>query len=228
MANNKLILLRHGQSLWNKLNIFTGWVDVPLSSKGIEEALHSGKLLQDIPIDIIFTSTLIRAQMTALLAMSVHHSGKVPVIQHNEKGQADDWFKFNNPKTQEQTIPVICAWQLNERMYGELQGLNKAEVIAKVGAEQVQMWRRSFDTAPPKGESLKMTAERTLPYFDNQIMGQLRQGKTVLVAAHGNSLRSIMMELDALSESEVVGLEIPFGIPIIYEFDNDKLIKHAE
>lgn len=226
MAKNKLILLRHGQSQWNKNNLFTGWVDVPLSTQGIEEALKSGQLIKNYPIDIIYTSTLIRAQMTALLAMSVHESGKVPVIQH-KNGKHPEYSKIYSQTTEAETIPVICAWELNERMYGELQGLNKAEIKAQVGEEQLQIWRRSYDIPPPKAESLKMTAQRTLPFFDNVIFPQLKQGKNILISAHGNSLRSIIMELDQLSETEVVSLEIPFGIPIIYEYENDQLKKHA-
>lgn len=223
----KLILMRHGQSQWNLYNLFSGWVDIPLSLKGVEEALEGGRQIQNEPIDVIFTSTLIRAQMTAMLAMTVHHSGKVPVILHPGEGKLEDWAKIHSPSAQAQTIPVICAWELNERMYGDLQGLNKAELAEKYGAEQVQIWRRSYDVPPPKGESLKMTAARTIPYFEQAIVPLIKQGLNVFVAAHGNSLRSIIMDLDELSEQEVVKLELPTGLPVIYVYENDKFIKQS-
>lgn len=216
----KLILMRHGQSQWNFLNLFTGWVDVPLSTIGVQEALEGGKKIQNEPIDIIFTSTLIRAQMTAMLAMTFHHSKKVPVILHHKKEEHADWMNIHSSDTLDQTIPVITAWQLNERMYGKLQGLNKKELAERYGKEQVQIWRRSFDVPPPGGESLKMTAERTIPYFKEEIIPYLQQGKNVFVAAHGNSLRSIIMKLDQLNTQEVVSLELPTGIPIIYSYEN--------
>lgn len=216
----KLILMRHGQSQWNLLNLFTGWVDIPLSTLGIEEALKGGEKISEEPIDIIFTSTLSRAQMTAMLAMTRHKSGKVPVIQHSGEGKIDRWAKIYSEKTAESTVPVICAWELNERMYGELQGLNKTELAEKYGKEQVQIWRRSFDVPPPNGESLKMTAERTIPYFEQTIVPYLQKGYGVFVAAHGNSLRSIMMDLDRLTAEQVVSLELPTGEPIIYDYRN--------
>lgn len=226
MSQVKLILMRHGESVWNKLNLFTGWVDVPLSPKGIEEALSGGKLIKDIPIDVIFTSTLVRAQMTAFLAMSQHHSKKVPVILHpSQEGHLHDWANIYGVEAAKNIIPVYRAWELNERMYGELQGLNKAETIAKFGAEQVQIWRRSYDTAPPNGESLAMTAARSIPYFEEKIIPELKKGLNVFVSAHGNSLRSIMMDLDGLSKEEVVRLELETGKPIIYEFQNNTFSK---
>jgi len=206
-----LIMMRHGQSEWNKKNLFTGWVDVPLSPKGIEEATKGGEQIADLPIEVIYTSTLIRAQMTAMLAMTSHHSGKIPVILH----EGQEWGKSYGDTN---TIPVYEAWELNERYYGELQGSDKDQMRAKYGAEQVQIWRRSFDTPPPNGEALKDTAERTLPYFRKQIVPDLESGKNVFIAAHGNSLRAIVMELESLSPDEVVKLEIATGVPLIYEF----------
>lgn len=214
---SKLILIRHGQSEWNKKNIFTGWVDIPLSVEGVEEAFRGGQQISHLPIDIIYTSTLIRGIMTAMLVMNVHSSGKTPVILH-EDGDFVEWFQA--PK--DDLVPVKCAWQLNERMYGDLQGQNKQQVKEKFGEAQFKLWRRSYDVPPPNGESLEMTAKRTLPYFDMEIIPQLQAGKNVLVSAHGNSLRSIVMELDGLSEEEVVALEIPTGVPIIYDFENGK------
>lgn len=217
----KLILVRHGQSVWNQLNFFTGWVDVPLSSKGVEESLYVGNLIKEIPIDVIFTSTLVRAQMTAFLAMSLHQSGKVPVLLHPPESKLADWGKIYSSTTLEKTIPTYAAWELNERMYGDLQGLNKGDTIEKYGLEQVQKWRRSYSIAPPNGESLEMTAERAIPYFQNKIVPELEKGKNVFVAAHGNSLRSIIMVLDKLSKEQVVHLELETGFPIIYDFDGE-------
>jgi len=207
-----LILMRHGESEWNRQNRFTGWVDVPLSPKGIEEALQGGDLICDLPIDVIVMTTLIRSQMTAMLAMSRHRGGRVPVILH----PGEDWRTIYNKDAP--MIPVITCSDLNERMYGELQGYNKAKTAEKYGKDQVHIWRRSFAVAPPSGESLKDTSLRSIPYFKNVIAPMLKEGKNVLVSAHGNSLRSIVMYLDRLSEDEVVNLEIPLARPIIYRY----------
>jgi 2,3-bisphosphoglycerate-dependent phosphoglycerate mutase len=223
----KLILMRHGQSQWNLHNLFTGWVDIPLSAAGVEEALEGGRFIQNEPIDIIFTSTLIRAQMTAMLAMTIHHSGKVPVILHPGEGKLEEWGQIYSSAAQSQTIPVIRAWELNERMYGQLQGVNKKELAEKFGTEQVQIWRRSFDVPPPEGESLEMTAARSIPYFDQNIVPCLQRGQNVFIAAHGNSLRSIIMELDGLNAEEVVRLELPTGLPVIYHYDNGQFTKKS-
>lgn len=217
---SKLILLRHGQSEWNKKNLFTGWIDIPLSQEGIEEALDAGRILQDIPIDLIFSSTLIRAIDTALLAMSLHRSGRIVVIDHRGEGKLEAWGKCYNEKVEKQFIPLLRAWELNERMYGQLQGKNKDEVRQQYGEKQFKLWRRSYDVPPPEGESLKMTAERTLPYFEEVVTKALEANKNVLIAAHGNSIRSIVMKLDNLSEEEVVHLEIRTGKPLIYEYQN--------
>lgn len=221
----KLILMRHGQSQWNLYNLFTGWVDIPLSAVGVEEAFEGGRRIQNEPIDIIFTSTLIRAQMTAMLVMTIHHSGKVPVILHPGEGKLEEWGQIYSPLACSQTIPVIRAWELNERMYGQLQGVNKKELAEKYGTEQVQIWRRSFDVPPPEGESLEMTAARSIPYFEENIVPCLQRGQNVFVAAHGNSLRSIMMKLDSLSAQEVVRLELPTGLPVIYHYENGTFTK---
>jgi 2,3-bisphosphoglycerate-dependent phosphoglycerate mutase len=211
----KLILMRHGESVWNQQNLFTGWVDIPMNQKGIEESIEGGKKIRDEPIDVVFTSALIRAQMTVALALLNHASGKVPVFQH--PGEA--WSQIHSESTQKQTIPVFMASELNERMYGKLQGLNKAETAKKYGAEQVQLWRRSFDVAPPEGESLEMTAQRTWPYFQKKILPLLEKGQNVFIAAHGNSLRSILMHIQKLTPQEVVALEIATGEPMIYQYE---------
>lgn len=225
--STKLILMRHGQSKWNELNLFTGWVDIPLSDKGIDEAILAGKKVKDIPIDIIFTSSLVRAQMTAMLVMAQHSSGKVPLITQSHDGKFENWAKIHSKEAQESCIPVVESWHLNERMYGDLQGLNKKETMDKYGVEQVQIWRRSYDVPPPNGESLKMTAARTIPYFLEEIVPQLKLGKNVFVSAHGNSLRSIIMQLDQLSPEQVVKLELATGEPILYEY-HDGVISRCE
>jgi len=188
----KLILLRHGESQWNSENRFTGWIDIGLTEKGKKEAFEAGKLIKDIPIDCAFTSVLIRAIDTLTEAL---------------KG-AD-----------QELVPIAEDAALNERMYGDLQGLNKAECAEKFGAAQVKIWRRSYDIPPPNGESLKDTAIRTLPYFEKNILPLVKEGKNVLVSAHGNSLRAIVMDLDKLTKEEVVELNIPNAVPIVYEID---------
>lgn len=216
-----LILMRHGQSAWNQKNLFTGWVDIPLSEKGVQESIEGGKLFCDLPIDRIFTSTLIRSHMTLVLAMLQHKSGKIPVFQHRgEKEQA--WGRIHSKETEETVIPVIKAWELNERMYGELQGQNKEETAKRFGKDQVQLWRRSFDTAPPQGESLAMTAERTLPYFQQEIVPLLGKGKNILICAHGNSIRSIVMHLEQLSKEEILHFELKTGESLFYSFSDGK------
>ena len=189
----RLILVRHGQSVWNASNRFTGWTDVDLSEQGVEEAEDAGRQLAGIRIDVVHTSDLVRAQRTAEI-----------IMRHNE--------------TQED-VPTKYDWRLNERHYGALQGLNKAETAEQHGAEQVHIWRRSFDVAPPEGESLEMTAERTIPYFTEEVLPDLVSGKNVLVSAHGNSLRSIVMHIDGISPEDIVSLEIPTGEPIHYSYE---------
>ncbi len=220
----KLILLRHGQSQWNLLNRFTGWVDVSLTEKGIKEAQSAGKKIKDIPIDVIFTSELVRAQMTATLAMDKHQSND-PLLFIHAKGKGKEWgIESCLKEAVNRCIPTHVNWRLNERFYGKLQGMNKDEARKKFGKDQVHIWRRSFDVPPPNGESLKMTLKRTLPYFKNEILPQLKK-KNVLIAAHGNSLRAISMFIEGLSEEQVLGLEIPTGKPIIYEYSKGQFKK---
>lgn len=219
-----LILLRHGESMWNKKNLFTGWVDVPLSEKGIQEALQAGKRLSLLPIDIIFCSTLVRAMMTAMLAMSVRHDSKTPVVMH-EKGKLKTWGAIYSEATNKEIIPVYCHSALNERMYGKLQGLNKRETMDVYGEEQVKVWRRSFATRPPSGESLELTTKRTIPYFEAQVLPHILAKKNVLISAHGNSLRACVKYIENLSDDEVVSLEIATGEPIVYEWHQDKFVK---
>ena len=187
----KLILVRHGQSLWNLEDRFTGWVDVPLTDLGREEARAAGKKLAGTKVDVAYTSDLARAQNTLRLML--------------EAMGVD--------------VPTIRDGALNERHYGDLQGLNKARTAEKYGAEQVKIWRRSYDVPPPGagGESLKMTAARTLPFFDRCVLGDIAQGKNVLVVAHGNSNRSIVMQLDKLDEAGVLELNLGTAVPLVYE-----------
>lgn len=221
---NQLILLRHGQSMWNLANRFTGWVDVPLSSQGVNEALNAGRALAEQPIDVIFTSTLVRAQHTAMLVMSQHQSGKTPIIQHESELMREKCIIYSE-EAKDKLIPVYTDWRLNERYYGRLQGSNKSETIAEYGEDQVHIWRRSFDVPPPDGESLKMTCERTIPYFQEKIIPRLMSGENVLLAAHGNSLRSIVMQIEQLTPDQVLSLEIATGDPIIYNIQDESLVR---
>ncbi len=217
----KLVLVRHGESEWNRLNLFTGWTDVPLSDKGREEAAEGGRLLKEegFDFDLCYTSYLRRAINTLDLVLN----------------QMDrSW------------LPVEKSWRLNERHYGALQGLNKAETAAKYGEEQVLVWRRSFDVPPlaleesdernprtqeqyrgidpaqlPLTESLATTIERAWPYFEGTILPQMKAGKRVLIAAHGNSLRALVKKFDKLSDEDIIGVNIPTGVPLVYEFDDE-------
>jgi len=223
-----LILMRHGQSIWNAQNRFTGWTDVELSELGVEEAIAAGDQIADLPIDEIHTSALIRAQMTALLSLSRHNSNRSPEFNFAEDSGDDErlenlhkeWEKISEGKTTDEALPVHVSWQLNERMYGDLQGLEHQATRDKFGDEQVHIWRRSYDIPPPNGESLEMTAARTIPYLSDVIIPALSAGKNIFVAAHGNSLRSIIMHLDGMSREQVLSLEVPTGEPIVYSMEN--------
>lgn len=197
----KLFLVRHGQSLWNLENRFTGWQDIDITEVGIEEARKAGIVLKKERIDIAFTSALIRAQHTLNLILE-------------ETGNTH--------------IPVVTDKALNERSYGNLEGLNKAETALKYGDEQVHTWRRSYDVVPPGGESLKDTYNRVIPYFEAQIVPPLRQGKNVLVVAHGNSLRALIMYLEHLSPEEILEREIATGVPLTYFFDENFHVSRVE
>ncbi|MEE3003304.1 MAG: histidine phosphatase family protein [Pseudomonadota bacterium] len=215
----ELILLRHGQSVWNKENLFTGWVNIGLSEQGIQEALAAGNEIQNTALDYVFVSSLIRAQQTAMLALA-NYPRHATLIPQNKENSA--WQDSDNSEL----LPVYEDWRLNERYYGDLQGLNKQETIDKYGKEQVHIWRRSFDTPPPNGESLAMTAARTLPQFKENILPKLAEDKNILIVAHGNSLRSIIMEIEGLSASEITAHEIPTGKPIFYKYLKGKFQKN--
>ena len=223
----KLVLVRHGESEWNKLNLFTGWTDVDLSEKGHEEAANAGKLLKSsgYDFDIAYTSYLKRA---------------IHTLNHILDEMDRTW------------LPVVKSWKLNERHYGALQGLNKAETAKKYGEDQVKIWRRSYDVKPPAledddprsakaqamyrdvdpavlppNESLETTVARAVPFFNEVIKKDMAAGKRVIIAAHGNSLRALVKYFDNLSNDEIIGVNIPTGTPLVYEFDDDfKVIKH--
>ena len=196
-----LVIVRHGQSLWNKENRFTGWVDIDLSALGMEEAREAGRMLKEkgYKFDVAFTSVLIRATKTLELILE-------------ETGQKD--------------LMIYRDQALNERLYGDLQGTNKNTARERLGEVQVQIWRRSYDVAPPGGESLKDTTARVLPYFEEEIVPHLKNGENVLISAHGNSLRALVKQLEGLSDDEIVRVEIPTGIPKVYELDDElKVLK---
>ena len=196
MRSRNLVLVRHGQSEWSAKNLFTGWKDPGLTDQGLAEAKNAGKLILDesIQFDFMYTSMLSRAQKTGDIILGV--------LNHKE-------------------IPIVKNEALNERDYGSLAGLNKDDAKKKWGEEQVHIWRRSFDIPPPDGESLKDTADRVLPYFEAEIMPKVISGSSILIAAHGNSLRALIMKLDSISSEDIVKLEIPTGAPIRYKFTAD-------
>lgn len=189
-----LVLVRHGQSLWNLENRFTGWVDVPLTAQGVEEAKKAAGLLAGMKFDVAYTSALKRASHTLEIIL-------------DEMGTPD--------------VPVISNLALNERDYGDLSGLNKDQTRARYGEEQVHIWRRSYAVAPPGGESLADTRARSVPFFERAILGDIQQGKNVLVAAHGNSNRSIVMALEDVSPEDIVKLELATGVPRVYDLDKE-------
>lgn len=225
-----LILTRHGQSLWNAANKFTGWVDVPLSERGRAEATIASTKLRDFRVDVCYTSKLIRAIETAIVILTECDDicgGKIPIIKHDDNDiDWHGWDKYDgNP---EEELPIYTYAFLDERYYGKLQGKNKAETAAIYGEDQVHLWRRSYDEPPPGGESLEDTQERVVPCFKQRIMPHLLQGDNVLISAHGNSLRAIIMYLDNLTPEEVVKLELGTGIPIVYEFNSDGSIQNKQ
>ena len=211
-----MVLVRHGQSQWNLENRFTGWVDVPLSLKGRQEATSAGKKLKDMRFDAIYISHLMRAIQTIHYILLELSDQRIPIIYHEEE-RIHEWEHYSGDRNNE--IPIYQSVALAERYYGDLQGLNKADTMKKYGEEQVRLWRRSYDINPPNGESLKSTCERTIPYYMNHILPQLQAGRTVLIVAHGNSLRSITKYVENISDTDIPNVEIPTGMPIMYTFD---------
>ena len=203
MKNKNLILVRHGQSEWNQKNVFTGWENPGLTQKGREEAKLAGILIKNLKIkfNYLFTSALVRAQVTGTIILD---------------------------NVNQENVKIIKDKALNERFYGDLQGLNKDECRKKFGEDQVQIWRRSYDIGPPGGESLKETGERVMPFFLNEIFPLILKGENIIVSAHGNSLRSLIKYLDKISSEEIVKLEIPTGSPIHYLFDDSGEILHKK
>ncbi len=212
-----LILVRHGKSLWNKENRFTGWIDVPLAPEGWTEAEKAGELLKNFTFDAAYTSHLQRAIITLHVILRKNESGKTPIFLPAEGTVPRQQYEL---KPEE--FPVfVYEVALAERHYGNLQGKYKHEIEAEVGEEQFVKWRRGYDTPPPNGESLKNTLERAVPYFQQEIIPRLQKGETVLVAAHGNSLRAVTKFLEDIPDDIITGLEIPTGAPIIYKLDFD-------
>ena len=201
MNSNYLVLVRHGQSEWNEKNLFTGWKDPGLTQKGVEEAKKAGHQLNKLGLnfDIMHTSGLIRAQLTGQIIFDILGQDNLEIIENQA---------------------------LNERDYGKLTGLNKDEAREKFGVDQVQIWRRSYDTPPPGGESLKDTYNRVIPYFESEIL-PLMKDKNVLISAHGNSLRALVKYLDKISEEDIIKLEIATGEPIFYKFTDGKFVKES-
>jgi len=222
MTLAKMVLVRHGQSQWNLENRFTGWMDIPLSMKGRQEAESAGEKLRDIRFDTIYISHLIRAIQTLDYILLKLQDKRIPIIYHEEQ-RIHDWEHYSGDRNNE--IPIYQSVDLAERYYGDLQGLNKAETMKEYGEYQVHLWRRSYDINPPNGESLKDTCERTIPYYKNHILPELQRGKTVLIVAHGNSLRSIIKYVENISDTEIPNLEIPTGVPIVYSFDSQMALK---
>jgi 2,3-bisphosphoglycerate-dependent phosphoglycerate mutase len=220
----QLILLRHFQSQWNLENRFTGWVNVPLSREGIRQAEKVSQKLSEIKIDAIYTSPLIRNQDTVLRIFE-HLVEKYPIFIHFE-GKMKEWGKFE--KINNNFIPVFVSERLNERYYGKLQGLNKEMISKKYGPEKVHLWRRSFNDAPPGGESLKETLKRAMPLYTDHIAKDLKKDKTILVVASHNPLRALVKHIEGISEKEIASLEIPAATLIKYEFDGNLKLKNKE
>lgn len=219
----KLILIRHGQSIWNLENRFTGWADIPLSKKGIKEAKIAGKKLQHMRFDVAFTSELMRAQETLIKILDINdNDNKFFRIHDLHKGRYNRFLK-KHPEMN--YLKLFVSEALNERDYGDLEGLNKDEMRKKYGEEQVHIWRRSFDVPPPNGECLKDTYKRSVPYFKKHILKEIKEGRNVIVAAHGNSLRAIIMFLENISKDKIMEVELKTGTPIIYEMTKDLKIR---
>ena len=215
----KLVLLRHGESIWNKKNLFTGWIDIPLSENGINEAFNTGEKISEIDFDLVYVSKLERSIQTAMLIMIKNKSEKSPIIIHND-------IEWSNIEAHNITnyIPVYQDQRLNERYYGKLQGKNKKEVGEQFGVEQLKKWRRSYSERPPNGESLCDTVTRTKSFLIEEIVEKIDKNN-ILVVAHGNSVRSLIMQIENISENEICTLEIGTCVPIIYEYRNKKFNK---
>ena len=216
---SRLFLVRHGQSVWNLQNRFTGWVDVSLSRQGVIEAQQAAALLIDEHFDLAFTSALLRAQDSLYEILRQNRNCAQHVRVHE---QSSEWYEHYTPgEGDAHELKIYVSEKLNERYYGDLQGLNKDWASQRYGAEQVHLWRRSYDIPPPNGESLQMTAARTIPYYRERIVPHLRNGDNVLVSAHGNSLRSIIMHIEQMTPQQIIDYELATGAPHMYAFDDD-------
>lgn len=221
---SQLILIRHGQSIWNLQNRFTGWVDISLSGQGVLEAQQAARLLIDERFDVAFSSALMRAQDSLYEILRRNHHCAQYVRVHE---QSSSWYEHFTPvEDDRKELKIYVSEKLNERYYGDLQGLNKDWASQHYGAEQVHLWRRSYDIPPPGGESLQMTAARTLPYYREHIVPHLQRGETVLISAHGNSLRAIIMHIEQMTPKQIIEYELATAVPHVYVFDEDmRLIK---
>lgn len=215
----KLVLIRHGQSVWNLENRFTGWADVALSKKGILEAKNAGRKLKDFKFDAAYTSELMRAQMTLFEILNINNNDNKFFKAHLKDSVR--YNKFFRKQKELNYIKLTLAEQLNERDYGDLEGLNKLDTAKKFGDEQVHIWRRSYDVAPPGGECLKDTYKRAVPYYKKVIEKDLKKNKNVIIAAHGNSLRAIIKYIEKISDKDIVNLEIKTGTPLVFDFDEN-------
>ncbi len=213
----KLFLLRHLKSQWNLENRFSGWVDMPLSKEGADYAKEVAALLKDEKFDIIYSSPLIRAIQTVIKVLR-HLGEKYPILLHIDGGKMQKWGQFKIPDGANDYYPVYVSEKLNERSYGDLQGLDKQATIDKYGAEKVHLWRRSYNEAPPGGESLKDVCKRVTPFYKKCIEKDLKAGKNVLVVASHNSLRAIVKYIENISEDKIIELELPFGAFVKYDF----------
>ncbi|MFP4189942.1 MAG: 2,3-bisphosphoglycerate-dependent phosphoglycerate mutase [Candidatus Woesearchaeota archaeon] len=216
-----LVLVRHGQSMWNLANKFTGWVDVPLSERGILEAMQAAKDLQSLKFDVAFTSNLIRAHQTLFSIMASQK--RISVMVHDDSKHKR--YYLHPDVIEKDEVPVYQYQKLNERFYGDLQGMDKDQARRRFGKEQVFKWRRSYSVRPPHGESLKDVCRRSVPCFEKMIMPVVKEKKNVLVSAHGNSLRAIIKHLDGISDDDIPHLELPTGKPIVYKYMRGKLLK---
>jgi 2,3-bisphosphoglycerate-dependent phosphoglycerate mutase len=216
---NYLVLVRHGESRWNIANKFTGWVDVPLSERGVQEAVTAAKSLDDLNLEVAFSSKLERAQATLLIILSSQDQTGI-FIHEEEKGNK---WQINSNKLGNNDIPVYSNSALNERYYGELQGVDKNKARKKYGEKKVFGWRRGYSNTPPMGESLKDVYHRVVPYFKTRVMKEIKAKKNVIVSAHGNSLRAMIKHIDDISDEDIPHLELPTGTPIIYEYSRGKL-----
>ena len=215
----KLVIVRHGQSVWNKENRFEGCVDIGLTDEGVEEAINAGQFLKDYKFDSIYISHMIRSIHSLQLILQQSTDTRTPIIYHDDDGQIREREHHKGDPATE--LNIFQSKAIAERYYGDLQGLNIHETAEKFGEEQVHIWRRSFDVKPPNGESLKDILERVLPYWEKTIKKDLENGKTVLIVAHENSLRAIVKYLEKISDQDIPNYEIPTGVPTEYELDSE-------